>query len=220
MKLIPAFELKKMKNCGIIKSRICREAWRKMPGYSAKVHYKAKNVDRRMDRSTIRSGGLQDSGVDNSRLLDELKTELHRRSNEIRNTQLSPDTKAPMEEPDEGGGAGIPERKDNSGKSIEKHDDYELSEPDRVQAELVRSFSDITRSEPLRTRLVGMTETAESSTRRMEYLERERDAKERAAANMPFTELDGDLFEFLLRKRGEDDSDREESDDRTDKADS
>lgn len=190
--------------------------------YADKAHCKAENAGFDACRQSFNLEKMQDPDIDNSQLLDELKDDLHRRSNEIRNTELRPEPDDVRQKPEgtEKADSGAPEKASHI--SEEKREKPEYSMQDIMQAELVRAVSDTPQPEALRTRLVGMTETAESSVRRMKYLERERDSKERTAAEAPVTELDGDLFDFLLKKRGEDaeeNSGREESNDRADKAD-
>lgn len=192
-----------------------------MPDYADKAHCKAKIADFTTRHSDSASSKMQDFDIDDSQMLDELKSELRRRSNEIRNTELMPEHGDISRQPDsaEAPGGAAPEKAPD--RPAEKRTEHEFSMQDIMQAELVRAVSDTPQPEAQRTRLVGMTETAESSVRRMEYLERGREAKERAAARVPVTAADGDLFDFLLRKRGgdaEENSGREESNDRADKA--
>lgn len=163
---------------------------------------------------------VPDDTLNNSEMLEELKSDLHRRANEIRNTDLDKEAES-ASKPES---RGRKEQKSAPQKPSGEHTDVtDRAVTDRIKAEMVRSFSDDSfQPENSRTQLVGMTETAESSVRRMEYLERERDAKKRIQAAVPTTAVDGDLFDFLLKKRrdGEDDPGKEESNDRSDKADS
>lgn len=125
----------------------------------------------------------------NSELIGELRDELHERCNEIRNTEL--DTEQPENE----------EQREDAERRIAARDDDEAFD-DRMRSEVVKSADDGIRPERDRTLLAGMNETAQSSVRRMEYLERERSTKERVAIErIPVTKMDADRFDFLLRRR-------------------
>lgn len=171
------------------------------------------------DRIVI-SQDVHDFDDNNSQLLRELRQDLRRRSNEIRNVVLDQDPPEKKEVQREAEPPVIPPEEEPAElpeAQQEKPEDKEPEEPpasedDRHRERFMRDYEKDEQNEQYRTQLVGMVETAGSSARRMEYLERERDTKERTALEravntLPGQPAQGDFFDFLLRRR----EDEEES---------
>lgn len=154
---------------------------------------------KRAERAERRNDALGEmmTGGSNSELIEELRDELRDRSNEIRNTELD---------------ARLPENGDErAAERIIAARAADESPDDRMRCDVVKAAAVGSMAERDRTMLVGMEETAQSSARRMEYLERERDTKERVAAErLPVTAVDADRFDFLLRRRSSDEEEAAE----------
>ena len=174
-----------------------------MHGYTYRSHEKSAREEReeRIKRAERRSDALDNmmtGGGSNSELIEELRGELRDRSNEIRNTELD---------------ARLPENGKERGEAeqmIAARSDDESAD-DRMRCDAVKAAAVGSMAERDRTALVGMEETAQSSVRRMEYLERERDTKERVAAGrLPVTAVDADRFDFLLLRRSSDEEEAAE----------
>lgn len=177
-----------------------------MHGYTYRSHEKSAREERtereeRIKRAERRSDALDNmmaGGGSNSELIEELRGELRDRSNEIRNTELD---------------ARLPENGKERGEAeqvIAARSDDESAD-DRMRCDAVKAAAVGSMAERDRTVLVGMEETAQSSVRRMEYLERERDTKERVAAErLPVTAVDADRFDFLLLRRSSDEEEAAE----------
>ncbi len=171
---------------------------------------------------------LQEYTADNAELLDELKHGLRERSNEIRNTDSALDTPEKAELPSEKTeaetvpdkkeqGEPLPENEPERESSDENRTEPPASAGDRTRERFTRGVAGAEENEKYRTELVGMTETAASSARRMEYLERERGTKERAALGRAVNTLGGrsgqdGLFDFLLRRRADEEENPDEED--------